>query len=222
MTTTEAKDENCLMALNEIQSRVFEGHSLTADEMADWRLNALEIKMSGYVLHKRTVKNAWGRKTGVVWRAVPEGEVSTRRRHFCAEWVRFAPPADHRNECTTRGIFFVLGETEPYESIRAEQNLRSRNHFTRGTCYGWNHECVWGEVLEARGFVKLRLPKKTRRDVLASKLAGCGRILTHSSRHVAGILDGRVYDSWNSMHGRCDYLYCRVEMYDMVKEKLDR
>lgn len=223
MTENEKKVEELLKTMNDIQSRVFQGYGLDGEEKFTFRECAYLIKNTyGYVLRKRIVKNAWGRKTGCIWRAVPACEVVQRTRHFSAEWIKFSPPADHHNQCTTRCLYFLFCEKVPYNSIRDEQNRIANALFNRGICYGWNFEVVWGEILKQHDFMKICLNKTIRRDILAYNLQDCGRILTHSSRHVAAIFNGKVYDSWNSMHGRCDSIYVQNEYALKVQEILRR
>lgn len=208
--------------LNKIQAKVYEDGRISYDDKAEWRALTLDIKWYGYVLRKKNVKNAWGRRIGTIWQAIPEDEATKRTRHFSAEWIKFSPPADHRNQCTTRCLYFLFCESIPYNSIRAEQNRIANKIYNRGICYGWNHEIVWGEILKQHDFIKIHLDKTIRRDMLANLLSGYGRILTHSSRHVAAVFNGKVYDSWNSMHGRCDSIYVQNEYALKVQEILRR
>ena len=206
--------------LNKIQAKVYEDGRISYDDKAEFRALTLDIKWYGYVLRKKNIKNAWGRRIGTIWQAIPADEVTKRTRHFSAEWIKFSPPADHHNQCTTRCLYFLFCEKVPYNSIRDEQNRIANALFNRGICYGWNFEVVWGEILKQHDFMKIYLNKTIRRDILAYNLQDCGRILTHSSHHVAAIFNGKVYDSWNSMHGRCDSIYVQNEYALKVQEIL--
>ena len=79
------KVQSILDRLNKIQAKVYQDGRISYDDKAEWRALTLDIKWYGYVLRKENVKNAWGRKTGCIWKTVPECEVVKRTRHFSAE-----------------------------------------------------------------------------------------------------------------------------------------
>lgn len=130
-------------------------------------------------------------------------------------WVKFAPPCKFKNQCTTRAIFFCLEEKIPYNNIRKEQERNAYRKYEYGA--RWNTRQGWEPCLINRGYVRIVLKHTIRRDVLARMLKDCGRILTHSSHHCAAIMNGKVYDSWDSTRGRVDYVLVKKEYKNIVE-----
>ena len=203
--------------LNRIQEAAYKGKLEKTDKTL-WHSLCADLALKGYKVRKRKVANLYGREKAALWFAERDDE--GRQRHFEAEWVKFDPPKNIKSECTTRCLFFVFGESLNYNAIRERQNLLAYRMYGQGRCYGWNHESVFKILLQERGFEKISFSRTIRRDRLAKALSGCGRILTHSSHHVAGIADGKVYDSWNSMHGRCNYIYLQKEFVMEARRRL--
>ena len=220
MKTKEEIISQVLPALNAAQE-----HYLTACREHDsvgkakwsdeFRLNALEIKMSGFKLAKKK-----GYENGifqVIWRL--RGESGKSWKSF-GKWVEFSPvhtyKANGKCQCTTRCLFFCMEEAFSYDSIRREQERLAEVHHTK-----WNCEKAWGKFLTTHGFVKIELNKKIRRDRLAQRLKDIdARMCVHSSHHVSAIYKGDVYDSWDSRRGFADSLYVRKEHKSAVYEKL--
>ena len=210
--------EEMVAGLNKIQETAYT-RKLDQWEKFQWRNLCHEIGKQGFILHRKTVANLYGREKAVLWSAQKESE-KPRERHFEAEWVKFAPPRNAKNECTTRCFFYVFGETMSYNDIRQRQNELAREVFGQGRVHGWNNEKAYKILLHEHGFEKIVLPHKIRRDKLARLLTGCGRIVSKSSGHVAAIHDGKVYDSWNSMHGRCLWIYVENRFMEEAKRRL--
>lgn len=221
MKTREELNATTIPMLNNAQEMYLKAYrDGDSDLMRKWknefRLLALEVKMSGFKLSK---KKDWS--TGafrVIWRLRGES-----RKCWASEgkWIEFKPihnfKGDCRNQCTTRCIYHILDELIDYDSIRFEQERNAkeycRQHSTRRI--KWNYEQAWGKVLTDRGFVKVELRRKIRRDRLAQLTKSLEtKICTHSSHHLASIYRGDVYDSWDSRRCFVDTIYVKKEFFE--------
>lgn len=198
---------------NIIQAKVFEG-GITRLEKNEFRDNSILLKNMGYKLSRRSIKTYDGRIIGVHWSL--KEIVVDNSINDC--WVKFAPPCDHSNQCTTRALFFCLNENIPYNDIRLEQNYKAKLKYHRGRCYGWNMKSVWETVLTDRDFVKIFLPHQIKAYRVA-KILGCvnSRILVHANHHCLSVYGSKVYDSWNSTNKKCDYVMCHKNVENDVK-----
>lgn len=196
---------NALDELNRIQDMFVNGNLSLNDQtyyrrvFREW-INVL--KDNNVQVHCRKVRN----QNKWIWKIIESDE-------SC--WVKFAPPCRFNNQCTTRAIFFCLEENIPYDDIRKEQERNASVYRVFGA--RWNTKRGWEPCLLNRGYVRIVLKHTIRRDVLARMLKDCGRILTHSSHHCAAIMNGKVYDSWDSTRGRVDYVLVKQEYKNIVE-----
>ncbi len=105
------------------------------------------------------------------------------------------PEGKSVGDCTVRAISKALGQTweETYAGLALEG-------FTRGDLP--NADSVWGPYLKARGFVRRFLPDDcpdcyTVADFAVDHPKGVF-ILSMPGRHVVAVVDGTIYDSWDS------------------------
>jgi len=114
-----------------------------------------------------------------------------------AEYAYFNPNPSGRSvgDCTVRAIAKALGQTweEAYVGLALEG-------FTRGDLP--NADSVWGPYLKAHGFSRRFLPDDcpdcyTVADFAADNPRGIF-ILSMPGRHVLAVVDGTIYDSWDS------------------------
>lgn len=220
--------------LNKIQEKVYEDGQISYDDKVEWRALTLDIKWYGYVLRKKVVKNAWGRRIGTIWQAIPEDEVKKRTRHFAAEWKKIdMTPKDGKptckGNCTTRAMSFCLQGIFTYREIEHEQyRLAEEENMKRGLFRGdgcskvhRNSSGTWDSIMIDLGYEWIKFNRTIRRDNLAVALRNMDYpIITHSSRHVAVVDKGVVVDSWDSRHGRCDRILVKPEDKERVLEML--
>lgn len=226
--------EEIVKRLNAIQSNIYANGRPTYTERQDWKLKAAELRLLGYVLRKKTVKNAFGRRIQTIWRAVPIGETARRTRHFTAELKRIdMTPNDGqptcRGNCTTRAMAYCLKGIFTYREIEHEQyRLADVDNRERGLYHGdhrrkthRNSFGTWDKIMLDLGYVWLELKKKVRRDRIAHCLREISYpMITHSRGHVAVVESGAVVDTWDSRHGRCDMIMLKAEDIDRVRDLL--
>lgn len=227
------KVQELLNRLNEIQAKVYEDGRISYDDKAEWRSLTIGIKLYGYVLRKKTIKNAWGRRIGTIWRAVPADEAK-RSRHFSAELKKIdMTPNDGKptckGNCTTRAMSFCLQGIFTYREIEHEQyRLAAEANEKRGCYWGdgrrkvrRNSSGTWDSIMIDLGYVWMKFNHAIRRDNLAVALRNMDYpIITHSSGHVAVVDKGMVVDSWDSRHGRCDRILIKPDDKERVLEAL--
>ena len=222
--------------LNKIQAKVYEDGRISYDDKAEWRALTLDIKWYGYVLRKKNVKNAWGRRIGTIWQAIPEDEATKRTRHFSAEWKKIdMTPNDGKptckGNCTTRSMSYCLQGIFTYREIEHEQyRLAAETNAKNGRYWGdgrrkvrRNSTGTWDSIMFDLGYVWMSFAgnRKIRRDNLAIALRNMEYpIITHSSGHVAVVDKGAVIDSWDSRHGRCDRILVKPEDTEKILEAL--
>ena len=118
-------------------------------------------------------------------------------------------PAGRRSvgDCTIRALSKALGQTweETYVGLALEG-------FARGDLP--NADSVWGPYLKAHGFTRNFIPDDglgayTVADFAADNPNGMF-ILSMPGNHVVTVVDGVIYDSWNS-GGECPSYYWTKE-----------
>ena len=232
--STVGKVQFLLDKLNKIQAKAYEDGQISCDDRAEWRALALDIKWYGYVLRKKAVKNAWGRRVGTIWQAIPADEVPKRTRHFSAELKKIdMRPNDGKptckGDCTTRSMSYCLQGMFTYREIEHEQyRLAAEVNEVRGCHRGdgrrkvrRNSSGTWDSIMLDLGYEWMKFNHAIRRDNLAVALRNIEYpVITHSSGHVAVVDKGFVVDSWDSRHGRCDRILIKPEDTDRVLQSL--
>ena len=228
------KVQSLLDKLNKIQAKVYEYGQISYDDKAEWRALTHDIQWYGYVLRKKNVKNAWGRRIGTIWQAIPANEATKRTRHFSAELKKIdMTPNDGKptckGNCTTRAMSFCLQGIFTYREIEHEQYRLAEEANKKKGCY-WgdgrrkvrrNSSGTWDSIMFDLGYVWMKFNHTIRRDNLATALRNMDYpIITHSSGHVAVVDKGMVVDSWDSRHGRCDRILIHPEDKEKVLEAL--
>ena len=233
-TMDEKRAQEILVRLNEIQEKAYNGEGIDAADRHEWKLLAAEIRTCGYVLRRNAVKNAWGRRIGTIWQAIPADEVTKRTRHFSAELKKIdMTPNDGKptckGNCTTRAMSFCLQGIFTYREIEHEQYRLAEEANRKKGCY-WgdgrrkvhrNSSGTWDSIMFDLGYVWMKFNHAIRRDNLAIALRNMDYpIITHSSGHVAVVDKGVVVDSWDSRHGRCDKILIKPDDKEKVLEAL--
>ena len=232
--STVSKVQVLVDKLNKIQAKVYEDGRISYDDKAEWRALTLDIKWNGYVLRKKNIKNALGRRVGTIWRAIPADGVTKRTRHFSAELKKIdMTPNDGKptckGNCTTRAMSFCLQGIFTYREIEHEQyRLAAEANEKKGRYWGdgrrkvhRNSSGTWDVIMLDLGYVWIKFNRTVRRDNLAVALRNIEYpIITHSSGHVAVVDKGFVVDSWDSRHGRCDRILIKPEDTDRVLQSL--
>ena len=111
------------------------------------------------------------------------------------EYYNPNPAGRSVGDCTVRAISKILGQT--WEKTYVDLALEG---FIRGDLP--NADSVWGPYLHRNGFTRHLLPDNcpdcyTIRDFAAEHPTGA-YILSMPGRHVAAVVDGAVFDSWDS------------------------
>jgi len=201
--------------LNTLQQKAIDNTGLKGKDLDEFHSLIREIRELGYKPRRRWVRNAFGRVFRG-WGARP-----VRRCDSHGKWIKDEHDKRHKNECTTRAIYFCLNHEIPYWDIREEQNRRAREWYGHGRCYGWNTEWVWGGILRDNGFVKIEVYGRIRQGVLAERLEKVDtRVIVHTNRHLSAIYNGAVYDDWDSRGKIVDAVYVKREFVEAVKEIL--
>lgn len=113
-------------------------------------------------------------------------------------WIEYNPNPikSNRNvgDCAVRAVSKALGIS--WEQAYTKLSL---NGFLMGDMP--NSDIVWGSVLRNEGFIREIIPNTcpecyTVRDFCADHPSGV--FVVKSENHVATVLNGKVYDSWNS------------------------
>lgn len=117
------------------------------------------------------------------------------------------PAGKSVGDCTVRAISKALGQTweETYVGLSLEG-------FKRGDLL--NADSVWGPYLKAHGFTRHFIPDDglgayTVADFAADNPKG-SFILSMPGKHVVTVVDGVIYDSWES-GGECPSYYWTKE-----------
>ena len=108
------------------------------------------------------------------------------------------------DDCVVRAICTAM--RKPYEEV-------SRDLFEIGvkTGYTMYDDKVYGKYLEQNGWIKMRQPRKANgRKYTGKEFCDYGRIKTEADRrmiahigghHIVAIIEGRVWDTWDSTDG---------------------
>ena len=118
------------------------------------------------------------------------------------------PAGKSVGDCTVRALSKALGQTweETYVGLALEG-------FVRGDLP--NADSVWGPYLRERGFVRHLIPESqfgahTVADFARENPQGT-YILSMPGRHVVAVVDGTIYDSWDSRNEVPTYFFARNE-----------
>lgn len=116
------------------------------------------------------------------------------------------PAGKSVGDCTVRALSKALGQTweETYAGLALEG-------FARGDLP--NADSVWGPYLKARGFARNWMPDEcpdcyTVADFAADHPEGT-YVLSMPGRHVATVVDGVIYDSWDSSNETPTYFWTK-------------
>ena len=221
LSTKPLTVEDCVSRLNAIQRSVYCG-LISPEEKAEWRAYTRKVREMGYTLHKRSLKNAFGRKVGVDWYATKGEKVS---RNTECEWIKTNVRPDDgcrtlKGDCTTRAMAFCLEGTMTYREIESRQYVLAAQRHTRRNTRG-----TWDIVIREKGWMEVYLGRGVKRSVLARMLSGrlTRPCISQSSGHVAAIdTNGCVRDTWDSRGGRVDRIYVHGNDFAAVNNALSR
>lgn len=213
--------EDCLRRMNEIQRSAYCG-LCTRNEKQEFRAYSRKVSELGYTIHKRSLKNSFGRKIGVEWFATKGEKVS---RNTECEWIRTnVRPEDGvrtlRGDCTTRAMAFCLEGIMSYREIESRQYILAAQKRTRRNTRG-----TWDIVIREKGWMQVNLLRHTKRSVLAQILRGhiSKPCISQSSGHVAAIdTNGCVRDTWDSRGGKVGVIFVYGNDYGSVESALRR
>lgn len=116
------------------------------------------------------------------------------------------PAGKSVGDCTVRALSKALGQTweETYVGLALEG-------FARGDLL--NADSVWGPYLKARGFTRNWIPDEcldcyTVSDFAADHPEGA-YVLSMPGKHVVAVVDGVIYDSWDSSNETPTYFWAK-------------
>lgn len=116
------------------------------------------------------------------------------------------PAGKSVGDCTVRALSKALEQTweETYVGLALEG-------FVRGDLL--NADSVWGPYLKARGFTRNWIPDEcpdcyTVADFAADHPEGV-YVLSMPGRHVVTVVDGVIYDSWDSSNETPTYFWAK-------------
>lgn len=124
-------------------------------------------------------------------------------------WIKWNnnPTARNVGDCAVRAVSKALGIDweEAYAKIAA-------NGFAMGDMP--SSDSVWGAVLRQNGFYRFIIPNScpdcyTAKDFCADNPEGT--FVLGFGGHVATVVDGNIYDSWNSEDEVPVYFWCRKD-----------
>lgn len=122
-------------------------------------------------------------------------------------WIRYNPNPTGRNveDCAIRAVAKALGTD--WETAYA---LIVKNGYEMGDMPHSNS--VWGAVLRQNGFYRKSIPDACPDCYTAEQFAEehpHGVYVLGFGRHVATIIDGNIYDSWDSSKEIPQYVWYR-------------
>lgn len=111
-------------------------------------------------------------------------------------WVKYNPnpTARHVGDCTVRALSKALGVD--WETAYA---LLAKNGFLMGDMP--SSDSVWGAVLRQNGFYRYAIPNECPDCYTAEDFCKdhpTGLYVLGFGGHVATVVDGNIYDSWDS------------------------
>lgn len=116
------------------------------------------------------------------------------------------PAGKSVGDCTVRALSKALGQAwgETYVGLALEG-------FARGDLI--NADSVWGPYLKARGFTRNWIPDEcpdcyTVSDFAADHPDGA-YVLSMPGKHVVAVVDGVIYDSWDSSNETPTYFWAK-------------
>lgn len=125
-------------------------------------------------------------------------------------YARYNPNPQGRSvgDCTVRALSKALGQS--WEATYVGLALEG---FIRGDLL--NADSVWGPYLQRHGFRRHFIPDDglgayTVADFAANNPEGTF-ILSMPGRHVVTVVDGTVFDSWDSQNECPSYFWCKEE-----------
>lgn len=225
--------DNYLATMNQLQEKAFAEHKkLTGNDRVKWIECCIHIRGNGYVLKKKYIKNEFGRRSNVIWYAVPLAELAKRGK-FKATWERVnMRPNDGlptcMGDCTTRAMAYCLKGESTYREIEREQyQIAKKKNDKLGIHWGdgrvklhRNTYGVWDKVMLNRGYTWVKFKHTIRRDKLAVLLQDFTYpVITQSSGHVAPVFHGSVIDTWDSRGGRCNSVLVKIADKHFVLSK---
>lgn len=111
-------------------------------------------------------------------------------------------------DCAVRAISKALGQTwdETYVGLCLEGFIRK----------DWgNADAVWGPYLRARGFTRHWIPDNCPECYTVERFARDNPegtyVLSMPGRHVLAVVDGVIYDSWDSRNEIPTYFFARTQ-----------
>lgn len=124
-------------------------------------------------------------------------------------WVQYNPNpvSDNAGDCAVRAVAKALEIS--WESAYAKLSMAG---FLMGDMP--NADYVWGSVLRADGFIRETVPNTCPDCYTVTQFCHDnpkGTYVIKSDGHVATVVDGHLYDSWNSEKNIPIYYWTRKE-----------
>lgn len=131
-----------------------------------------------------------------------------QKREAAMSYAYYNPNPEKKavGDCAVRAISKALGQTwdETYVGLCLEGFLRK----------DWgNADAVWGPYLKARGFTRHWMPEEDGCTVerFAEEHPAGTYVLSMPGRHVLTVVDGVIFDSWDSGKESPTYFWERRE-----------
>lgn len=222
MMTYEEATAHC-EKLNDLQKRYWGNPSKEEKKsiLGEWNLTCLAIKMEGFKLRKKPIRNDNGARVGTLWFVDNSADKPKRRRNSHSEYFEYTDnrPKDIKTlkgDCTTRCLAYCL--KMKYESVLRKQRAYAKK-------YGciFNDDDIWDRIMLEKGWKRVHLPKKMVRYEFALMTSGLKYpIATSSSGHVCATFKGKVIDIWESQNGRVDYVVVHPKEIEKVRDLLNK
>lgn len=203
--------------LNELQKRYWVGSKSERESIkGEWNLTCLSIKMGGFKLKHRSIKDDFGNRLGTLWFVDIPADNPKRKRNMhteCFKYVNVRPEGVKtlKGDCVIRCVCYCL--KMKYQTVLYRQRKYAKSV---GTVF--NDDDIWDKQLKDKGWKRVYFSKKLVRYEFARLTSGLKHpIATSSCEHVCVTHNGKVVDIWESQNGRIDYVVVHPDEFEKVK-----